>query len=74
MKAVEGVLSVLFVDKDGLIIASKAIDTNTEQKLGAMSTVIEPVMEKIKTEFKIILADQVTRKLRNNAPHYVAAF
>jgi nitroreductase len=28
----------------------------------------------IKTEFKIISPDQVTRKLRINAPHYIAAF
>ena len=28
----------------------------------------------IKTEFKIISPNQVTRKLKNNAPYYVAAF
>jgi nitroreductase len=35
---------------------------------------LKPLMDGIKTEFKIISPDDVTRKFGNKAPHYVAAF
>ncbi len=35
---------------------------------------LTPLFPEIKTEFKILTPDQVTRKLRINAPHYLAAF
>jgi len=35
---------------------------------------LNPMFAGIKTDFKIISSNQVKRKLRNNAPHYIAAF
>jgi nitroreductase len=35
---------------------------------------LKPMLTGIKTEFKIISPNQVTRKLKNNATHYIAAF
>jgi nitroreductase len=35
---------------------------------------LKPMLAGIKTEFRIISANEVIRKFRNNAPHYVAAF
>jgi nitroreductase len=35
---------------------------------------LTPLITEIKTEFKIISPNQVTRKLSNKAPHYIAAF
>jgi nitroreductase len=35
---------------------------------------LNPLLTGIKTEFKIISPNQVSRKLRINAPHYIAAF
>ena len=35
---------------------------------------LKPLLPEIKTEFKILSPDQVTRKLRSKAPHYIAAF
>ncbi len=35
---------------------------------------LKPMMPSIKTEFKVISSNQVTRKINNKAPHYVAAF
>jgi nitroreductase len=40
------------------------------EKLGAL----KPMAPGIRTEFKIISPDQVTRKMMNKAPHFIAAF
>jgi len=35
---------------------------------------LKPMLNDIKTEFKIITPEQVTRKFNNKAPHFIAAF
>jgi nitroreductase len=50
------------------------LDSKRHEEISRNLQSLKPMFGDIKTEFKIILADQVTRKLRNNAPHYVAAF
>ena len=50
------------------------LDSNRLEEISRNLQSLKPMLGDIKTEVKIILADQVTRKLRNNAPHYVAAF
>ena len=50
------------------------IDQNFLKPLSDNLDSLKPILTGIKTEFKIISPTQVTRKLRINAPHYIAAF
>jgi nitroreductase len=50
------------------------IDQNLFKQISENLNSLKPMLTEIKTEFKIISPDQVTRKLQNNAPYYVAAF
>jgi nitroreductase len=50
------------------------LDTNRIEEISKNLQSLKPLFADIKTEFKIISPNQVTRKLRNKAPHYIAAF
>ncbi len=50
------------------------IDSNRLQEISENLQSLKPMITGIKTEFKIVFPNHVTRKFRNNAPHYVAAF
>ena len=54
---------------DSASIAQNRLE-EISQKLGAL----KPISADVKTEFKIISPDQVTRKGLNKAPNYIAAF
>ncbi len=53
---------------------STQIDQNHLKDITENLGGLKPISEGIKTEFKIISSDQVTRKGMNKAPHYIAAF
>ena len=50
------------------------VDSKLLQKISENLQSLKPLLSGIKTEFKLISPNQVTRKFRNNAPHYIAAF
>ena len=50
------------------------LDSNRLEEVTKNLQSLKPIIEGIKTEFKIITPDQVSRKLSNKAPHYIAAF
>jgi nitroreductase len=51
-----------------------SIDTNRLEEISTNLQSLKPLLSGIKTEFKIISPNQVTRKLGNKAPHFIAAF
>lgn len=51
-----------------------SIDTNRLNEISTNLQALKPLLSGIKTEFKIISPNQVTRKLGNKAPHFIAAF
>ncbi len=53
---------------------SATIDQNLLKQISENLNSLNPMLTGIKTEFKILSPNQVTRKLRINAPHYIAAF
>jgi nitroreductase len=50
------------------------LDSNRLEEVTKNLQSLKPLIEGVKTEFKIISPNQVSRKLSNKAPHYVAAF
>lgn len=50
------------------------LDQNRLDEITRNLQKLTPLIAGIKTEFKIISPNQVTRKLSNKAPHYIAAF
>jgi len=50
------------------------LDSNRFDEVSKALQSLKPLLPNVKTEFKIISPDQVSRKLRINAPHYIAAF
>jgi nitroreductase len=50
------------------------IDLNRLEEISKNLQSLKPLIEDIKTEFKVISAKQVSRKINNNAPHFIAAF
>jgi nitroreductase len=50
------------------------LDQNRLEEITRNLQTLTPMVPEIKTEFKIITPNQVSRKLSNKAPHYVAAF
>jgi nitroreductase len=52
----------------------KPLDPDRLEEVSKNLQSLKPLLADIKTEFKIISPNQVTRKLRINAPHYIAAF
>ena len=50
------------------------IDSNRLEEISRNLHSLKPLLSGIKTEFKIISPNQVTRKLGNKAPHFIAAF
>ena len=50
------------------------LDQNRLDEITRNLQKLTPLIPEIKTEFKIISPNQVTRKLSNKAPHYIAAF
>jgi nitroreductase len=53
---------------------SAPIDQNRLEEISQNLQVLKPMSAGIKTAFKIISPDQVSRKGMNKAPHYIAAF
>jgi Putative TM nitroreductase len=53
---------------------STSIDSNLLEEISRNLQSLEPLLLGTKTEFKIISPNQVTRKLGNKAPHFIAAF
>ena len=53
---------------------SAPIDQNRLEEISEKLGALKPMYAEIKTEFKIISPDQVTRKGMNKAPHFIAAF
>ena len=53
---------------------SATIDQNRLEEISKNLRALKPMSAGIKTEFKIISPDQVTRKGMNKAPHFIAAF
>jgi nitroreductase len=53
---------------------SAPMDQNHLKEISENLLVLKPMSAGIKTEFKIISPDQVTRKSMNKAPHFIAAF
>jgi nitroreductase len=52
----------------------KPIDSNRREEISKSLQSLKPMIAGIKTEFKIVSPDQVNRKFRNKAPHFIAAF
>ena len=50
------------------------IDSNRIEEISTNLQSLEPLLPEIKTEFKIVSPNQVTRKIGNKAPHFIAAF
>jgi nitroreductase len=50
------------------------LDSNRLEEVSKNLQSLKPVLADVKTEFKIISPNQVTRKGMNKAPHYIAAF
>jgi len=50
------------------------LDSNRLEEISKNLQSLKPVLADVKTEFKIISPNQVTRKGMNKAPHYIAAF
>lgn len=50
------------------------IDSKSLQEISENLQSLKPMLTGVKTEFKIVSPNQVTRKFRNNAPHYILAF
>jgi nitroreductase len=50
------------------------IDSNCLEEISKNLQMLKPLLAGVKTEFKVISPDQVTRKLGNKAPHFIAAF
>jgi nitroreductase len=50
------------------------LDQNRLDEISKNLGALKPISGEIKTEFKIISPDQVSRKGLNKAPHYIAAF
>jgi nitroreductase len=50
------------------------LDQNRLDEIARNLQTLTPLIVGIKTEFKIISPNQVSRKLSNKAPHYIAAF
>lgn len=50
------------------------LDKNRLEEVSKALQSLKPLLPEIKTQFKIISPDQVSRKFRINAPHYIAAF
>ena len=50
------------------------IDQDRLEEISKILNSLKPIISGIKTEFKIISPNQVTRKFNINAPHYIAAF
>jgi nitroreductase len=50
------------------------LDPERLEEISRQLQSLKPILPEIKTEFKIITPDQVSRKLKINAPHYIAAF
>jgi len=48
---------------------SAPINQNRLEEVSENLQSLKPLLAGIKTEFRIISANEVTRKLRNNAPH-----
>jgi len=53
---------------------SAPINQNRLEEISENLHSLKPMLTGTKTEFRIISAHEVTRKFRNNAPHYIAAF
>jgi hypothetical protein len=53
---------------------SAPINQNRLTEISENLQSLKPMLAGIKTEFRIISTNEVTRKFRNNAPHYIAAF
>jgi nitroreductase len=53
---------------------STPINQNRLEEISENLRSLKPMLAGIETEFRIISANEVTRKFRNNAPHYIAAF
>jgi len=53
---------------------SAPVDQSRLEEVWENLRALKPMCAGIKTEFKIIAPDQVTRKVRNKAPHFIAAF
>jgi nitroreductase len=53
---------------------SAPMDQNHLEEISKNLSALNPMSPEIKTEFKIISPDQVTRKSMNKAPHFIAAF
>jgi nitroreductase len=51
-----------------------SIDSNRIEEISRNLQSLKPLLPGIKTEFKIISPNQVTRKLGTKAPHFIAAF
>jgi nitroreductase len=51
-----------------------SIDSNRIEEISRNLQSLKPLLPGIRTEFKIISPNQVTRKLGNKAPHFIAAF
>jgi nitroreductase len=50
------------------------IDSNRLEEISRNLQSLRTLLADIKTEFKVISPNQVSRKINNNAPHYIAAF
>jgi nitroreductase len=50
------------------------LDSNRLEEITKNLQTLKPLLAEVKTEFKIVSPNQVTRKLRLNAPHFIAAF
>jgi nitroreductase len=53
---------------------STPIDSSRLEEISKNLQSLKPLLEEIKTEFKVLSPSQVARKLGNNAPHFIAAF
>jgi len=51
-----------------------SIGSNRLEEISKNLQSLKPLLADIKTEFKVISPNQVTRKINNNAPSYIAAF
>ncbi len=50
------------------------LDSSRFEEVSRILQSLKPIFRDTKVEFKIVLANQVKRKFKNNAPYYIAAF
>jgi nitroreductase len=71
---IEALYDAIFKRKSIRNYDSSPVDSSRLEEISERFGSLKPLVSEIKTEFKIISPEQVTRKTGNKAPHFIAAF